>query len=94
VRAYQSFVDLPEPVRAAVIVLPPSRGVQAVRDAIATGVTKIWLQQGAESPEVVAACREAGVEPIVGECILMFEHPAGIHRVHHWVRGVFHRLPA
>ena len=94
VRCYQSFKTLPETVKAAVIVVPPAKGVQVVREAIAAGVRKIWLQQGAESAEVVQACRDGGVEPIVGECVLMFAHPAGIHRVHHWVRGVFGRLPA
>jgi len=94
VRSYPSFNDLPEPVKAVLVVVPPAKGVQVVRDAIAAGITKIWLQQGAESPEVVQACRDGGVEPIVGECVLMFAHPAGIHRVHHWIRGVFGRLPA
>lgn len=94
VRCYRRFSDLPEPVTAAVVVVPPSEAVQVVRTAAQAGVTKVWLQQGAESPAVLQACRDAGITAVHGECILMFGGPRGIHKVHRWMRGVFGRLPA
>jgi predicted CoA-binding protein len=94
VRCYRRFRDLPEPVGAVLVVVPPSQAVQVVRDAAEAGIKKVWLQQGAESAAVLQACKDAGVNPVYGECILMFAHPAGVHKFHHWVRGVFHRLPA
>lgn len=31
--------------------------------------------------------------PVHGECILMFADPKGIHRFHHWLRGLLGKLP-
>ena len=88
-RCYRRFGDLPEPVHAALIVVPPSQGAQVVRDAAAAGITKVWLQQGAESADVLHACRDAGVSAVQGECILMFAQPTGLHRFHRLVSGLF-----
>jgi uncharacterized protein len=93
VTCYPDFASLPEPVTAAVVVVPPAQGVAVVHDAAKAGVSKIWLQQGAESAEVLQACHEAGIEPIAGECILMFSEAGGIHGFHRWIRGVFGSLP-
>ena len=94
VRCYSSFAELPEPVEAAVIVLPPAQAVAAVRNAAAAGVRRVWLQQGAESPDVLKVCLELGLEVICGECILMFARPTGVHKAHHWLWGLLGRLPA
>jgi predicted CoA-binding protein len=50
----------------------------------------VWLQQGAESPDVIAASRELGLDVVAGECILMFAKPAGFHRAHRWVHDLVH----
>jgi predicted CoA-binding protein len=93
-RCYRRFADLPEPVHAALVVVPPAEAIDVVRDAAAAGITRVWLQQGAESDAVLAACKAVGVEVISGECVLMFAHPNGIHRIHHWIQGLRGKLPA
>jgi hypothetical protein len=50
------------------------------RDAAAAGIRHVWLQQGAQSPEIVALCDQLGLETVAGECILMFAKPTGVHR--------------
>src|SRR3954447_3498665 len=82
VRCFRSLADLPEPVGGVVISLPPDQAVGAVRSAAAAGIHRVWLQQGSESPYVLEVCRELGVEPVAGECILMFASPRGIHKAH------------
>lgn len=84
---YRRFVDLPEPVGALVVVVPPVQAIDVVRDAAAAGIKQIWLQQGAESPRAVEFCREKGIDVIAGECVLMYAHPGGIHKVHRWLRS-------
>lgn len=84
VRCYRHFSELPEPVGAAVVVVPPAQAMDVVRDAAAAGIRQVWLQQGAESPVVLAACKELAIEAIAGECVLMFAHPTGFHKVHRW----------
>ncbi len=93
VRCYPRFADLPEPVDAVLVVVPPAQAVGVVRDAAAAGIHHVWLQQGAESPEVLSACRELGLEVVAGECVLMFAHASGVHKVHRWLRQVTGRLP-
>jgi len=69
-----------------VISVPPAKASQALRDAAAVGVKNIWIQQGAQSPEVMATARELGLEPVVGKCILMYAPP--VKSFHAWHRGL------
>ena len=93
-RCYGSFAELPEAVDAVLVVVPPSQAVGVVREASAAGVHHVWLQQGAESPEALAVCRELGVEAVAGECILMFAKPTTYHKAHHWMWRLLGKLPA
>jgi len=94
VRCYSRLNELPECVNAVLVVVPPEQALGVVRDAAVAGIRHVWLQQGAESPEVLKTCAELGLSVVAGECILMFAKPIGIHRAHHWLRRVTHRLPA
>ncbi|MGE5242973.1 MAG: CoA-binding protein [Betaproteobacteria bacterium] len=93
-RCYRRFADLPEPVDAVLVVVPSPQAAITVREAAAAGIHHVWLQQGAESPEVLRACRDAGIEAVSGECILMFAKPSGYHRAHRWMWRLLGRLPA
>jgi len=94
VRCYPDFAALPEPVDNLLVIIPSKQAVTAIRSAAAVGIHHIWLQQGSESPEVLNACHELGVNVISGECILMFAKPAGYHKVHRWINGFLGKLPA
>jgi len=93
-QCYHRFADLPEHVDAVLIVVPPEEAAIVVKDAAAAGIHHVWLQQGAESPFVLAACRDAGVDAVAGECILMFAKPTGFHKVHRWAWKLAGKLPA
>lgn len=92
-RCYQRFADLPEPVNAALVVVPPEEAVRVVRQAAAAGVQHVWLQQGADSPEVLQACRELALDVVSGECVLMFARPTSFHKIHRWVWQLLGKLP-
>lgn len=95
VKVYPSLRDLPEPVSAALIVVPRAKTADVVREAAEVGVTSVWIQQGAESEEAVRVCQEKNLSFVSGRCILMFAEPAiWFHRVHRGVLGLFGRLPA
>jgi len=54
------------------VITPPSVTEQIVEEAIKLGVQHIWLQPGAESPDAIEACRNAGINVIhSGPCILV-----------------------
>jgi uncharacterized protein len=94
IRCFSRLSELPERVNAVLVVVPPAQAVDVIRDAAAAGIHHVWLQQGAESPDVLRLAAELGLDVVAGECILMFARPTGIHRAHRWLRQVTHRLPA
>lgn len=95
VKVYPSFKALPEPVSAALIMVPRSETARVVREAAEAGVTSVWIQQGAESNEAIEACRERKLSVVSGRCILMFAEPAiWMHRMHRGFLRLFGRLPA
>lgn len=91
---YSSLTRLPEPVDGAIIMVPPSQAEQVVRDAATAGITRVWLQQGAESEAALKTCELYGLTVVSGECILMFAEPAmWFHRVHRFGRHLLGTLP-
>ena len=91
---YADFEALPEHVNAVLVVVPPHEALSVVRDAAKAGVHQVWLQQGAESADVLNACRALNLSVISGECILMFAEPAAFyHRIHRWVWRLLGKLP-
>ena len=90
-----SVAELPKTVGGLLLVVPPKVSEELVVDAARAGIRRIWLQQGAESPEAIRRCAELGIDAVTGECILMFAEPAGfVHRAHRWIRKVCGKLPA
>src|SRR4030095_3806988 len=90
---YHRFGALPQHGDAVLIVVAPEESPIVVKDAAAAGIHHVWLQQGAESPQVLAACRDAGVDAVAGECILMFAKPTGFHKMHRWAWKLAGKLP-
>lgn len=93
-KCFASLSEIKEKVNAAVIVVPKEQTEKVVRDAVASGIHNIWLQQGAETEDAINYCVKNNVNLIYGECILMFAEPAAFfHKAHRWVNGVLGKLP-
>jgi uncharacterized protein len=86
---FRDLTSLPEPVTALLIVVPPAAAVNVMREAAAAGIRRVWLQQGAESPEALKTGAALGLDVIAGECILMFAAPTGFHKAHAWISGLW-----
>jgi predicted CoA-binding protein len=95
VSAFPSFGALPEPVGGVIVVVPPARAEQVVKDAAAHGIRRVWLQQGAASPEVVKCCQAEGMSVVHGHCVLMFTQPttSWLHGAHRWIWELIGRAP-
>jgi uncharacterized protein len=91
---YARLADLPEPVGGVLVVVPPWDAIDVIHEAAAAGISRVWLQQGAESTAVLKVCDQLGLEVVSGECILMFAHPTGLHKVHRFVHDVIGTLTA
>ncbi len=93
-RCWPSLRNLPAPVGGVVIVVPPAETEKVVVDAVAAGIRRVWMQQGAESAAAIAYCRDNGVSVISGACIMMFAEPRTFpHNVHRWLWRVLGKLP-
>ncbi len=93
-KCYPSVAALPEKVGGAIFFTPPAITEKAVREAVAAGVNRIWMQQGSQSPGALAFCKEKGLPAVSGQCVLMFAEPVGaFHGVHRWVKKIFGGLP-
>jgi predicted CoA-binding protein len=91
--------DVQPPPEGALLLTPPSRTAQVVRECADAGVKRVWMHraggQGAVSPEAVALCRERGIDVVDGECPFMFlSHSGFVHGVHRFFRRLGGRLPS
>lgn len=93
VKCYARFSDIPEPVDAVLVSVPPEQAVDVVRQAAAAGIHKVWLQQGAESAAVLQVASALGQDVVSGECVLMYARPTGIHNLHRVVWKMLGRSP-
>ena len=93
-KCYPSLSQLPETVGGVVAVVPPAQTEKVVRDAAAAGIKRVWMQQGAGSPDAIRFCQENGISEVHGECILMFASPVrSVHNFHRWIWRLVGKLP-
>lgn len=70
--AAASVAEMATAPQALSIVTPPTVTETIVREAIAAGVSHVWMQPGAESPDAMDAARQAGLTVIAGgPCVLV-----------------------
>ena len=94
VQCYPSLKSLPAPVGGLVLSVKPTQTEQLVREAREAGITRVWMQQGAESESAIRYCEEQGMEVTHGYCLLMFADPVNsVHRIHRFFAKVFGKLP-
>ncbi|MEW6321143.1 MAG: CoA-binding protein [Acidobacteriota bacterium] len=63
-KAYASVREVPGPIDMATVYVPPEVGVAIMDDLAAKGVGEVWLNPGADEPEVVERARALGLRPI------------------------------
>ena len=61
-QAYRSVLDVPGPIDLATLYVQPSVGVRVMDEIARKGIAEVWLNPGADAPEVVARARELGVK--------------------------------
>lgn len=69
---FPDLLSLPKPVHGASIITPPPVTERVVEDAHTAGITRLWMQPGAESARAIERCRELGIDLIAGgPCLLV-----------------------
>ena len=89
-----SLAAVAPPVDGVLVVVPPARALDVVREAERAGINRVWLQQGAQSDEAIRFCHQHGMRVVADECILMFARPTGfVHRAHRWIASAIGQVP-
>lgn len=70
---YPSLAELPEPPEVVDMVVPPAVTEQVVEEAHRLGLTRIWMQPGAESEAAIAYCHEHGIEVVHDACAMVWK---------------------
>ena len=68
-KCYPSLAELPVTPEVVNVVVPTKIAVETVKAAAEKGTKIVWLQPGADKPEVVQAAKEAGLE-VIQDCVL------------------------
>lgn len=91
---YPNLAALPEKPELVMVLVPPAQTLSVVKDAVKEGIQRIWIHQGASSPDASRYCRENGVTLVDGECVFMHLAPVtGGHKAHRWLRTMFGHMP-
>jgi predicted CoA-binding protein len=71
-RAYPSLRDLPPDVKVDVVDVfrRASETPDVARDAVAIGATALWLQEGIVNDETYRIAADAGLDVVMGVCIM------------------------
>jgi predicted CoA-binding protein len=62
---FRRLADVPQPLERVSVYLPPTVVLELLPEIAAAKPQQVWLNPGSDSPEVVAAARALGIEPIV-----------------------------
>jgi predicted CoA-binding protein len=92
---YKNLESIPEKIASVLVVLPPEKTTDIVKQAHALNINNIWLQLGAESDEAIEFCEGKGINLVQKQCILMFTEPLTFpHNFHKWINKITRKLPA
>lgn len=83
-KCYPSLAALPAQVDGVLVSVPPSQAEGVLREAAGSGVRNVWLQAGAETPELLTLGKDLGLNLVSGKCILMYAQP--VQSFHRWHR--------
>ncbi len=95
---YPSLAAIPGGVEAVVIGTRPEHALATMQEAVALGITKVWMHRsfggGSVSAEAAAYGRDHGVTVIDGGCPLMFGPTADTgHKVMCWLMKLTGAVP-
>lgn len=64
-QAYRSVLDIPVALDRVSFYLPPTVGLRVVEEVARKGCKELWLNPGAESPDLYEKAQALGLNPIV-----------------------------
>ncbi len=68
---YKTLSDIPEKVSVVDVVVPPQVTEKVVEECLKLGITKVWMQPGAESAKAIEFCEKNNIDVISNACVMM-----------------------
>jgi hypothetical protein len=68
---YASLADIPVRVDVADFVVPPEVTGEILKQCLALGLDRIWLQPGSESEAAINYCKENRMKVVHSVCVMM-----------------------
>jgi predicted CoA-binding protein len=68
---YPSLESLPERPEVVDLVVPPAVTEQVVQECARLGLTRVWMQPGAESEAAIEYCRRHGIQVVHDACAMV-----------------------
>ncbi len=75
---YRSVLDVPGPIDLATFYVPPAAGRVVLEEVAKKGIGEIWLNPGAESPDLVERARALSIAAVTGCGILRIGENPGM----------------
>lgn len=82
---YPGLLALKDQVEGVLVTVPAQKGIQVLQEAKEAGIRHVWVQQQAESPELLQVGQQLGLNLVSGKCILMYAPP--VRSFHKWHRA-------
>ncbi|EIW18169.1 MULTISPECIES: CoA-binding protein [Pelosinus] len=70
-KCYPTLKDLPIKPEAVDIVVPPKVGEKIMHECAEIGINNVWLQPGADAPQVIQAAEELGLNVVHHACVMV-----------------------
>lgn len=71
VKCYPSILDIVEPIDVVNIVTPPVVTEQIVKQCLQKGITRVWMQPGAESKKAIEYCNIHNIKVVYNACVML-----------------------
>ena len=71
IKCYPTVLDLPIAVDVVDIVTPPLATEKIVEQCLKKGITRVWLQPGAESETAIRYCMDNNIKVIYNACVML-----------------------
>jgi uncharacterized protein len=91
VKSINELTEIPD---LLVLVTKPTITLSLIQQAENKGITRFWIQQGAEDEKVLQHIKANQLQAVTGECLLMFlDNPMWIHRIHACINRIIGKYP-
>ncbi len=68
---FKRLEDIPEPPTMVNVVVPPEVTLDILQQCLDLGLTHVWVQPGAESPEVMTFLQQNNFDYLANTCIMV-----------------------